>query len=166
MIKYNQDRRDSMRKMSILLAVIILALTACGGETETVTPETQEVEKKTEMLDSGVSYYLELMTSKFSSAYTVALTKEDRNRFLNEAITDINIATQEIEDEYEEGIPPTDELFELAETLKILIDADIIGDQERISEYSHKAGVITGGLSDEYLNGELPKGIKAMIEQD
>lgn len=151
-----------MKKIFIILIAVTLLLSACGNTADVA--EIEEPEKRTEMSESGVNLYLQKLTGKYSSAYTIARTKEDKMKYLNEAITDINLAVYEIEDEYEEGTPPTKELLELAEHLLDIIDYEMLGENTKAYDSSYQAGIIIGELSDEYLDGELPIGIKLMIE--
>ena len=156
-----------MKKIFIVLALSIILLTGCGNTTEPDAELTESNEqKRTEMLEAGVMLYLTEMTNNFSSAYTIATTKEQRNEYLNKAITDINLAVYEIEDKYEEGVPPTNELFELAEKLKLTIDAGLEGDNNVAYDYSVETGEIIGRISREYLDGELPTAFKIMTGLD
>ena len=155
-----------MKKVLSLLLVSMFVLGACGSATGVEPTMTEESEKRTEMLSSGVSLYLQQMTSKYSSAFTMAFTKEDKMKYLNEAITDINLAVQEIEDEYEEGTPPTDELFKLADLLLDTIDYEMTGGSVGSDDSAYNAGLIIGDLSREYLDGELPIGIKLMTGKE
>lgn len=156
-----------MKNIFIVLVLSIILLTGCGNTTEPDAELTESNEQKqTEMLEAGVMLYLTEMTNNFSFAYTIATTKEQRNEYLNKAITDINLAAYEIEDKYEEGAPPTNELFELAEKLKLTIDAELEGDSDVAYDYSVETGEIIGQISREYLDGELPTAFKIMTGLD
>jgi|SRR5690625_3322062 len=102
------------------------------------------------------------MTSKYSMAYTTGISSDEKLRYLNEAITDINLEMIEIEDKYDDGTPPTNKLLQLADTLLLSIDMEFTGDRQGAYEQAVNAGEIIGELSKEYLNGELPIGIKNM----
>jgi len=157
-------------KKTLFVLFLSLLLVGCGSNDADVEDSnagyTEKVEKHDEMLDSGVEYYLTLMTSKYSSAYNASLTNEDKMKHLNEAITDINIAVLEIEDEYEKGVAPTAELLKLADALLLTIENEMLSDSEGTYDSSRDAGVIIGDLSREYLDGELPIGIQVMTGKD
>lgn len=150
--------------MCVLLGMFMVGCGCNGGSGD--KPATEAVsEKQDEMTEKAVMYYLTAMTANYSSAYTVAINKDQKNEYLNKAITDINIAMSEIENEYEEGVPPTSELLELGKILKLVIEADMLGDNEGAYEYAVKSGEIIGDLSREYLDGDLPIGIQYMIDK-
>lgn len=155
-----------MKKAFVLLFISVFVLFGCGNDAEVEDTEsgTVETEKHTEMLDSGVNYFLTLMTGKYSSAYIAATTSEEKATYLVQAKNDINIAITEIEDEYEEGVEPTDELLELANHLLDAIDNELEGNPQEAYDNAFEAGEIIGSLSSEYLDGELPTGIKIMTE--
>jgi len=156
-------------KKGLILLFSVLFLVGCGDtdiESETGVAETEEEEKREEMLETEVMLYLSKMTNNYSSAFIATTSIDEKNEYLTKAITDINLAVLEIEDEFEEGAPPTKELFELAELLKIAIESEIAGDNENAHKYSHEAGAIIGDLSREYLDGELPTALKIMTGLD
>lgn len=154
-------------KRTLLFLVLSFILLGCDSNQEIINGKEKDIvsdaTKQDKMLDSGVNLYLNQMTAKYTSAFTVSITEEDKMKYLNEAITDINLAVLEIEDEYEEGAPPTDELFKLADLLLLNIEQVMTGEESYST--ARDAGEIIGDLSREYLDGELPIGIQLMIEQ-
>lgn len=158
-----------MKRILFILLFFVL-LSGCSNDEESAKETNASnsgiEEKHDKMLDSGVRLYLNQMTTKYANAYTVSFTDEDKMKYLNEAITDINLAVQEIEDTYEEGTPPTEELLELADLLLQTIENEMLGDVDSAYESAYEAGVIIGDLSREYLDGELPIGIKLMTEKE
>ncbi|MEN2466722.1 hypothetical protein [Ornithinibacillus sp. JPR2-1] len=154
-------------KKYLLILIFFVLLAACNTETATEPEEFEgnTEEKRSEMLDKGVEYYLNTMTNKYSSAFTLSTTNEEKAKYLNEAITDINLAVQDIEDNYEEGTPPTQELFDLADSLLKSIESELTGDSESAYDSSYDAGVLIRQLSDEYLGGELPFGIQLLMDK-
>jgi len=155
-----------LKKFIFVMLFPVVLFAACGGSEETtddvITEEAAPNEKRSEMLDSAVMLYMNQMTMNYSNAFTTSATKEDKMEYLNEAITDINLTVYEIEDEYKEGVPPTDELFQLADHLLDSIDFEMMGEGEEAGNSARDAGVIIGDLSREYLDGELPVGVKMM----
>lgn len=152
-----------MRKKIVAILALLFVLVGCGVSSEEYS-DLEETEKYTEMTESGVMAYLMQMTNMFSNAYTTATTEEKKIEYLNEAITDINLAVYEIEDKYEEGTPPTDDFFKLANVLKDTIDNEMLGENNEAYENARKAGKLIGDISNNYLDGELPPALKFMIE--
>ena len=155
-----------MRKVLFLLLMAAL-LVSCGNKAKVDTSEVaevEEIEKKEEMRDSAVKYYLSNMTNNYASAYTVATDKEVKHDYLNKAITDINIAMLEIEEEYVTGLSPASNLLELGESLKSSIEADMIGETQEAYNYAVEVGEIIGALSNEYLDGEMPTALQIMMD--
>lgn len=155
-------------KRLVIFALLFVFLAGCDNNSipNPSDGEIEAIEQKDEMLDSAVRYYLNELTNKYSQAYLYSMSNEEKMNTLNEAITDINIVVMEIEDDYQEGVPPKNELLDLADALLETINHELIGDTDAAYDSSYRAGKIIGDLSREYLDGELPIGIKLMTEKE
>lgn len=158
-----------MKRILFILLVSLLVVTGCSNDIakeDVNTDDPVSMEKKDEMLDSAIKMYLNNMTMNFSSAFTIAVTHEDKMKYLNDAITDINLSVLEIEEKYTRNTPPTEELLELADILLITIEHEMLGETESAYDSARDAGVIIGELSRKHLDGELPIGIKLMTGKE
>lgn len=163
----------NVKKLLFVLVAVLLVLAGCGGKDENNTNKDkdngikQEVTvKKEEMLDSAVMYYLTAMTSKYVSVDTYAINKEQKIKMLNEALTDVNIAVLELEDEYSPDIPAVKDLNQLAKSVTYAIDEMLAGNDSNARENSENVGYYVGEISRNYLDGELPAVIKAATGLD
>lgn len=151
-----------MKKALLLVFASILIFAGCNSSSEKESAKTKESEKQTEMTSTEVELYLTQMTNKYSLAFTASVTQEDKMNYLNEAITEINETVEEIQNKYENGTSPADELLELADILLDTIDYELRGNVEKAQDSAYESGVIIGDISREYLEGELPVGIQMM----
>jgi len=147
-----------------IMAIVLLVGCSDNEEIETIPVEGEKEPQQEVMMNSKVKYYLSALTGSYAMAYNISSSDEDKMSRLNDAITDINLAVMEIEDEYTSDVEPTEDLLRLADLLLDIIDNELLGDLESAYENSVKAGEIIGKLSTDYLDGELPIGIKQMIE--
>lgn len=154
--------------MKRLLYVLLLSVLLVGcssdsnSETRSVENDSAEIEKRDEMLPSGVLAYLEQMTGKYLSIGLFSDTKEKRQKFISEAITDVRLAMNEINDEYDENLPVVKDLLRLGEVTEDALNKLLVGDNSTEYEDSQKGGQIIGDISREYLDGELPPTIRIM----
>jgi len=155
-----------MRKLLfVLLTAVLLVGCSDSGEVEsTSNGSATETDKKEEMTDTAVKMYLSQITGKYSLAFTTSANNEQKNNQLNEAITDINLAVIDIQDNYESSANAVSELIDLSEHLLDTINYELLGETESAYDSAYESGIIIRELSDEYLEGELPVGIRNMIE--
>lgn len=149
----------------VLLAAVLLVGCSDSGRVESTNDvSTTETDKKEEMTDTAVKMYLSQMTGKYSLAFTTSANNEQKNNQLNEAITDINLAVIDIQDNYESSANAVSELIDLSEHLLDTINHELLGERESAYDSAYESGIIISELSNEYLDGELPVGIRNMIE--
>ncbi|MEK5108182.1 hypothetical protein MHI57_15910 [Cytobacillus sp. FSL K6-0129] len=152
-------------KKTIFILLLSILLTGCSSNesTNNISDSDEEnTEKHTEILESGVMYYMTLIISKYSSVDTLATTKEEEQKILNEALTDVNIAVNEMQHEYDSEIPAIKELNQLADAVIYAINDLLEGNYNTKLENSEKVGNYIGEISRNYLDGELPSVIKSM----
>lgn len=136
-------------------------MTACG---EGTSDAIDIIENDKELTDKSIELYMHKMTSKYATAHTPYISKENRLKYLNEAITDINLVVNELEDDYDQENESVKKLIELSEALLNTIDHEMIDDAETAYDYAYDAGILIKELSNDHTNGELPEPIQRMIE--
>jgi hypothetical protein len=149
-----------------LLFVLLFSslLVGCGSNEESIEvinandPETEDL--KDEMLESRIKAYMEQMTGKYILADTYENKSEQQQKLLNEALTEVNLATLEIEDEYNPDLPVVKDLNDLAESVSFAINELLSGEYSTKKENAVTIGGHVGDISRNYLDGELPPSIK------
>lgn len=148
-----------MQKYIIYILTLLFLLSACSSTVDTKTSETTDKE----LTDKTVELYMHKMTAKYATAHTPYISKENRLKYLNEAITDINLVVHELEEEYNRDNETFEKLIDLSEALLNTIEYEMIDDTQTAYDHAYNAGVLIKELSDEYTNGEPPEPIKRMI---
>lgn len=151
-----------MQKSIFYILTILFLLSACSSTDDAATFETTDKE----LTDKSVELYMHKMTSKYATAHTSYISKENRLKYLNEAITDINLVVNELKDEYDQENESVKKLIELSEALLNTIDYEMIDDAESAYDYAYDAGVLIKELSDNHTDGNLPEPIQRMIEHN
>lgn len=160
-----------MKRIQLLLLSVAL-LAGCGSSDSvnnesTVDNSDEEVEeKKDEMSESEIMAYMDQMTGKYLLIDTYDDKSEGQQKQLDKALTEVNLAMLEIEDEYEPNIAVVKDLDKLAESIKFAINELLQGNYATKVDNSKEVGKHVGELSRAYLDGELPPIIKAVTGQD
>lgn len=134
---------------------------ACNDDTREEAYVEEEV-KKIEMSENLAYAYLEQLTGNYLLIDVHEDRSPEKNKALDLALTELNITTTEIKDEYIQDSPMVKDLLEISDFVKFAIDEMLLGEYSTKYDNSVKAGGLVGDFSRAYLDGKLPPTIRGV----
>lgn len=165
-----------MKKIVLVLFLLVL-LVACSSNDEqsaddeisedVETVNAEESEKK-EMSKTDALYYLESITKEYMGISTHDVFDEDTINLLETGIDNIDLAIEEMEEEFDSSDPLMLAVKEMGDVVKnisedLLAAPEVNG--EMVGEGSHEIGIYLGEISRDYLDGELPPTVENTLQE-
>ncbi|WP_339147650.1 hypothetical protein [Sutcliffiella sp. BMC8] len=149
-----------MKKLIILFTSLFF-LVACSDEIKE-DAYVEEEEKKVEMSENLAFAYLEQLTGNHLMLDIHEDGSPEKNKALDLALTELNITTTEIKDEYNQDSPIVKDLLEISDVIRFSIDEMLMGEYSTKYENSVQAGGLVGDFSRTYLEGKVPPTLRAV----
>jgi len=146
-------------KKIITFLILSALLIGCGKEIE------EPAAQKTKEMDSSLALiYMEQMTNKYLTIEQFSDTKEKEQHRISQAITDVRIVANELNDEFDTTDPLVKDLLTLNEMLEDMLNNALEGNFD--NDEASSVGVFMAEISNEHLNGKLPTTLQNKIDEN